>query len=325
MTGTLTPISKAEAAQQSLYILGDDACWHLVKGTKDAEPALARYRAFIKASNGDAPDVVNMYELIDDLTIADGNITTFENPEEKIIGTLKYTRMINNAWNALYVPFEIELTEEFLANYDVAYINDVRSYDWDDDGELDDWEVEIIKIKMIGRLKANHPYVIRPKSEEAQNLNITQHNTKLHSTASDKQVTLTCSSVYKQYTIKGIYSKSVSESLDNGNYVYAVNKVGEWQKMALSTSLVPFRLYLTMANSDGSSVEAGDVIAQSIRMRLIGEESENGTTVIYDVEADEEPKGENGKVKAVYDLQGRRVLEPKKGGIYIVNNRKVIF
>jgi hypothetical protein len=325
MTGTLTPISKAEAAQQSLYILGDDACWHLVKGTKDAEPALARYRAFIKASNGDAPDVVNMYELIDDLTIADGNITTFENPEEKVIGTLKYTRTINNAWNALYVPFEIELTEEFLANYDVAYINDVRSYDWDDDGELDDWEVEIIKIKKIGKLKANHPYVIRPKSEEAQNLNITQHNTKLHSTAPDKQVTLTCSSVYKQYTIKGIYSKSVSESLDNGNYVYAVNKVGEWQKMALSTSLVPFRLYLTMANSDGSSAEAGDVIAQSIRMRLIGEESENGTTVIYDVEADEELKGENGKVKAVYDLQGRRVLEPKKGGIYIINNKKVIF
>ena len=185
--------------------------------------------------------------------------------------------------------------------------------------------MEIIKIKKNGKLKANHPYVIRPKNNEAMNLNITQHNTILHSTAPDKQIALTCSSVYKQYTIKGIYSKSVSANLDNGNYVYAVNKVGEWQKMALSTSLVPFRLYLTMANSDGSSVEAGDVIEQSIRMRLIGEESENGTTVIYDVEADEELKGENGKVKAVYDLQGRRVLEPKKGGLYIINNKKAIF
>ena len=89
--------------------------------------------------------------------------------------------------------------------------------------------------------------------------------------------------------------------------------------MALSTSLVPFRLYLTMANSDGSSAEAGDVIAQSIRMRLIGEESENGTTVIYDVEAAEPGAG------YIYDLQGRRVLEPKKGSLYIVNNKKVIF
>ena len=43
------------------------------------------------------------------------------------------------------------------------------------------------------------------------------------------------------------------------------------------------------------------------------------------VEVDEELKGESGKVKAVYDLQGRRVLEPKKGGLYIINNKKVIF
>lgn len=74
-----------------------------------------------------------------------------------------------------------------------------------------------------------------------------------------------------------------------------------------------------MANSDGSSVEAGDVFEQSIRMRLIGEESENGTTVIYEVE-EEQPVED-----VIYDLQGRRVFEPKKGSLYIINNKKVIF
>jgi hypothetical protein len=54
-------------------------------------------------------------------------------------------------------------------------------------------------------------------------------------------------------------------------------------------------------------------------MRVVGEESENGTTVIYEVE-DVEP-GSN----YIYDLQGRRVLEPKKGGLYIINNKMVIF
>jgi hypothetical protein len=92
----------------------------------------------------------------------------------------------------------------------------------------------------------------------------------------------------------------------------------------LTTTLVPFRLYLTVANSDGSPV-VDEFAANSIRMRLVGEEDEDGTTFIYDVEVDDELKGENGKVKAIYDLQGRRVLEPKKGGIYIVNNKKVIF
>jgi hypothetical protein len=198
----------------------------------------------------------------------------------------------------------------------VAYINDVRSYDWDEDGELDDWDIEIIKIKRQGKLKANHPYVIRPKSEEAMNLNITQYNTKLHSTNADKQLSVTCSSAYKQYEIKGVYSNTVSAYLDNGNYVYAINKSGQWQKMGLETYLAPFRFYLTMANRDGSPLSDA---AQLIRMRVVGEEFEDGTTVIYDVEAGEQ------SVDCIYDLQGRRVLEPKKGGLYIINNKKVIF
>ena len=125
-----------------------------------------------------------------------------------------------------------------------------------------------------------------------------------------------CSSAYKLYTVKGVYSKTESSYLDNGNYVYAINKYGEWQKMGLSTPLVPFRVYLTMANKDGSPLSD---TAQLIRMRVVGEESEDGTTVIYDVE--EEHQGED----VIYDLQGRRVLEPKKGGLYIINNKKVIF
>ena len=38
----------------------------------------------------------------------------------------------------------------------------------------------------------------------------------------------------------------------------------------------------------------------------------------------EEVKGESGKVKAIYDLQGRKVETPSKG-IYIVDGKKVIF
>ena len=44
---------------------------------------------------------------------------------------------------------------------------------------------------------------------------------------------------------------------------------------------------------------------------------DNGTTVI------EEVKAESGKVKAIYDLQGRKVDTPSKG-IYIINGKKVM-
>jgi hypothetical protein len=90
--------------------------------------------------------------------------------------------------------------------------------------------------------------------------------------------------------------------------------------MGLETSLVPFRLYLTMANRDGSPIVSTEFAAQSIRMRLVGEENEEGTTVIYDLEVTEEQTDNR-----IYDLQGRRVLDPQKGNLYIINGKKVVF
>lgn len=318
MTGTLSAISAEEVEKGRVYLLGDNNCWYM-----ESQQALLPYRAYLQGTTPNLPNVVKM--VLGDggevTVIADGNYTIYENLEEKVVSTLAYTRTLNNTWNALHVPFQIELTEEFLANYDVAYINDVRSYDRNDDGELDDWEMEIIKIKNTGKkLKANYPYVIRPKNDEAVNLNITQRYVTLHSTAPENLKEMTCSSAFKQYAVKGVYAKTISAELDGGNYVYAINKNGEWQKMGLETSLVPFRLYLTMANRDGSPIVSTEFAAQSIRMRLVGEENEEGTTVIYDLEVTEEQTDDR-----IYDLQGRRVLDPQRGNLYIINGKKVVF
>ncbi|MBQ5912028.1 MAG: InlB B-repeat-containing protein, partial [Bacteroidaceae bacterium] len=102
---------------------------------------------------------------LDELIIADGTMEEFNMGKTKV-GTLTYTRTLPNlTWNALYVPFEIPVTEEFLSKYDVAYINDVHSYDTDDNGTIDNMEMELIKIKS-GTLRANYPYLIKAKSEE---------------------------------------------------------------------------------------------------------------------------------------------------------------
>ena len=313
MAGTFTSISEEDAAKQHMYALGEDGYWTMGK-------AVSPYRVYLQATTANMPASLGMQEIINKIEIVDGECTEFENLWEHTVIKLTYTRTLNNTWNDLYVPFQIELTDKFLANYDVAYINDVHSYDRNEDGEIDDWEIEIIKIKKQTNLKAHHPYVIRPRNSEAVNLNITQSNTMLHSTDAKKYHTVTCSSAYKEYTVKGVYSNTVSANLDNGNFVYAINESGNWQKMALETSLDPFRLYLTMANKDGSPIEVCEAVAQSMRMRLVGEESEGGTTLIYDVEMDEEQD-----VDLIYDLQGRRILEPKKGNLYIINHKKVIF
>ena len=133
-----------------------------------------------------------------------------------------------------------KLTGEMKSEYTISSTSSLLN------AQTRDWDMEIIKIKKQTRLKANYPYVIRPKNEGAINLNITQFYETLYSTASEYQKDVTCSSAFKQYAVKGVYTKTVSADLDNGNYVYAINKKGEWQKMGLETSLLPFRLYLTM-------------------------------------------------------------------------------
>jgi hypothetical protein len=313
MIGTLATVSAEQMASQRMYHLGDNNVWY-----RESGQALPPYRAYLQSTLGGTLSAVQMFENIDEsVHIIDGNYTQYEVEKSKVVRELTYTRTLNPTWNALYVPFQIELTEEFLANYDVAYINGVRINDRDEDGVPEDWEVEVIKLKTVNtRLEANRPYVIRPKNDEAVNLSITQYNEVLYSTAPEHQQSVTCSSDYAEYAIKGSYTKTVSAALDNGNYVYAVNIRGEWQKMALETSLVPFRLYLTMSKKDGSSID----LAPSMHMHLVGEESEGDTTLIYDLEEDVEQG-----VESIYDLQGRRVLQPVKGNLYIINHKKVVY
>jgi hypothetical protein len=80
----------------------------------------------------------------------------------------------------------------------------------------------------------------------------------------------------------------------------------------------PFRIYIEVKPKDGG--EAAWIASDNytIRMRVAGEEDETGATVIYDVVNDAQT------VDYIYDLQGRRVLEPKKGGLYIINGIKSI-
>ena len=76
--------------------------------------------------------------------IRDGQQTAFIIAEDVEMPSLTYTRTLpNRMWNALYVPFEIPVSA-LTDNYDVAYINDIRSYDENEDGALDRMTMEPI-------------------------------------------------------------------------------------------------------------------------------------------------------------------------------------
>ena len=247
--------------------------------------------------------------LIEDLTLADGE--EFENNTEECFATLTYTRTLPNMlWNPLYVPFKIpyEVLEE---NYEVAYINAMHSYDNDDNGEIDEMVMEIVKIK-AGTLKPNHPYLIKAKNDEAMEMSIVQENATLYPA---EITTLVCSSVYTKFEITGTYQKMTSEDL-NGSLVISTD--GAWKLLSSTSILKPFRFYLTISNLEGSPVEIAEEAMSRVRIRVMGED-DNATGIDEVKTANDEQKSE------IYDLSGRRVSAPAKGGVYIIKGKKVIY
>ena len=252
----------------------------------------------------------NTYTLgIANLAITDnGTITTFSQNSGKV-GTLTYTRALpNNEWNAFFVPFEIPVSQ-LSNNYDVAYFNNMHAYDRDNDGTIDEMDMEVIFIKE-GTLHANHPYFIRAKSDAAKAMTLNLNKVTLHNTAVENRTSITTSSAYLEFTLAGVYEQKAG-----AEGVYAINTEGAWSPIADGYFLNPFRLYLQMTSRNGSPVKVDPQAAQAIRIRAKGE----GTTSIEDAEIC------NQNSEIIYDLMGRRVSEPQKGGIYIVNGMKVVF
>ena len=243
------------------------------------------------------------------LTLTDGE--EYENNIEQEVGTLTYTRTLPNMlWNPLYVPFKIPY-EDLQENYEVAYINAMHSYDNDDNGEIDDMVMEIVKVK-AGTLKPNHPYLIKARNAEAMEMSIVQENATLYPA---EITTLDCSSMYTKFEITGTYHEMTSEEL-NGSLVISTD--GAWKKLSSTSTLKPFRFYLTISSREGSPVEIADEAMSRVRIRVMGED-DNETGI-------DEVKTANDELKSeIYDLSGRRVSAPAKGGVYIVNGKKVIY
>lgn len=250
--------------------------------------------------------------------IADGTVdiyeSLFDGNDGKTVDQLQYNRTLlaDSRWNALYVPFELPVAE-IADKYDVAYINDVRLYDSDNDGDIDEngMEVEVVYVKS-GTLNANTPYLIRVKKSLAADA--TARNLALNLTDAilfpAVENTFDCSSVYKTFKFSGIYSRRMSEEIPGA---YAIAGDGNWHTISDGSWLNPFRIFLTIENRDGTPYQS--ISSAAIRNRVAGEE--DGTTGINDTQLAQD------KQQTVYDLQGRPVENPTKG-IYIVNGKKTL-
>ena len=264
----------------------------------------------LKDNDGDRYYNVTWTNYRETMVLIDGEFEKYElaaGVESMEVGTLTYKRNLVSSGNAIYLPFEVPMSA--LADYDVSYINDIRQSDTNNDGEVDKLVIEYIYIRDNNAiLNANYPYIITPKTTEAQSLVLKLQDVTL--TAAQER-TFDCSSIHTMYKFTGNVHTMYANEL-KGMYTLRTNDVWEHS----SSKMKPFRIYFSITQREGSPVKIADNL--SISMRAIGENN-GDTTVIYDVENDVQ------SVDYIYDLQGRRVLEPQKGGIYIVNGKKIVF
>ena len=258
-----------------------------------------------------------LYTIVSGITLIDGQFSEYTVAEtQDVVDYIYYQRTLSSkkgsdgkyVWQAFYLPFEIPMSM-LKGKYEVTYINDVRQSDSNGDGEIDAAVVEQIRVVNENvTLKANYPYLIRPLTEEDLNFVVSLKDATLYKA---EEVKYECSSIHMQFFFTGNITTLGKSVLANK---YALSG-GIW-KFGLS-SMKPFRIYIEMSPKAGQAWIDPDNF--TIGMRVAGEEDETGATIIYDVVNDAQA------VDYIYDLQGRRVLEPQKGSLYIINGKKVVF
>lgn len=261
---------------------------------------------------------------VDNVELYDGQSYTYKGYRKA--ETLTYIRNFGNTnWQAWYVPFPMAYND-WKDNFEVARLNAIRMYDSDDDGEYDETELEIIKVKS-GNIYPNHPYFIKAKNEGAYTF--TLNNVVVYPAESKS---IDCSTVETQFALTGTYDVVPGVEMVSNKY-YALSKGQLCYTTNINAYLNPNRWYMKI--SERSSQVYYTVGLARVRVNVRGEanedvldeevsgtelfDAEGAATCISDLTSDDADA-------PVFALEGIRVdatgtLRP---GIYIKNGKKII-
>ena len=237
-----------------------------------------------------------------EITLADG--ATYSNNKEMMTNQLTYTRSFSNGnWQAMYIPFAIS-TETLAENgLEVARINNVNQYDYEDDGTVDETAVEIFRLRN-GSTKPNTVYMIRAK--ETGDKVITMEDVTLYPAQENSH---SVTSWDTEFTFVGTYHTITGQEMLDGEY-FAMGGGMLHQTSSSANDLKPQRWYMTVTDREGNKKNVNEV-----KVFLYGEEDlETGIVTLY-------AQPERGE--GIYDLSGRKTSGTQKG-VYIKNGKKVM-
>lgn len=225
------------------------------------------------------------------------------------VAQLTYKRTVSESqvgkWQALYVPFQMTCDDLNAADFDVAAINNFHEYT-DEDGNVTKTELEVRYAKNV-RLKANHPYLVRPKTAGEKTIVL---NDVVLAPSDERRIY--CSSVDREYCFTGTYV-AMQDLLSEG---YAFLSDGMLCDAANDTqTLKPQRWYLSISDNDSQFDDdgvGGESQARSIAIHVIGDD-ETTPTGLDEIFVMTSKASDATSAEVIYDLQGRRLPAASKG------------
>ena len=207
----------------------------------------------------------------------------------------------HQAW---LVPFDYTLTSDDMNAFSFYKINMIANAPNPGTEASDDIWVFLKRMNEDEVLHANMPYVYRAK-RAVENYEFTTSNAMLK--GKNTGVLATMQTMEEIYTLYGTYEGTTATAEDP---FYYVNIEGDLSLGNDGTVTVGAYRWIMRVESKFGSTPA---YARGIHF-FDGEETTGIDATLVNSE----------KVNSdVYDLQGRRIAQPKKGGLYIVNGKKV--
>jgi hypothetical protein len=212
----------------------------------------------------------------------------------------------HQAW---FVPFDYTITSDDLEKFDFYKINMIANAPNPETEASDQIWIFLKKMAAADVLHANMPYVYKPKEAGAEyDYEFTTTNTTLK--AKNEGALATMQTMEATYTLYGTYGNTSPTTTDNFYYVSVDGDLSLGDGSA-EVTVGAYRWIMRVESKFGGEP------AYARTARFIDDEETTGIRSLTPVPS---PNGEG----SIYSLDGRRITQPKKDGLYIVGGKKVV-
>ena len=245
----------------------------------------------------------------ENVTLTDASTYSFK--ADVNVASATYTKSLDESrvgkYQAWFVPFDYTITDDDLVKFDFYKINMIANAPNPQTNATDDIWVFLKKMNADEVLRANMPYVYKPK-QVVEDYAFTTANAVLKAKATDARLTMMTAE--DTYTLYGTYEPTTATEADP---FYYVNINGDLS-LGDAVTVGAFRWIIRVESKFGST--------PAYARNIIIFDGEETTSLSEELRVKSE---EFATASEWYDLQGRKLDgKPTAKGIYVNNGRKVV-